>query len=171
MKIFYSLICTFFYTVAFAQTDNFVNNIRGTVEQINKDKSLIKKTLESEQFLEQPADGGGQLVGYFKNGQLVKIVEHIGLSSCVDITEYYIQDNKLIFVYTQGKEFEYVDRLASYNLNLQKVTMECRFYYQDDKLLKSVLTGSTRCSGQPVVSWSQKYQDNYFRYSKLLIVK
>ncbi|WP_018343677.1 hypothetical protein [Cytophaga aurantiaca] len=152
----------------FAQTDNVVNSIRKAVEQINADKSLTTKTLDNEQFLEQTTDRGGQLTGYFKNGILVKIVERIGLSSCVDINEYYIQDNKLIFVYAQGKEFKYIDSSATFNSSFQTVTMECRFYFQEDKLLKSVLSGSTRCEGKPSESWFKKYQDKYVRYVLLL---
>jgi hypothetical protein len=171
MKAFYILIFTLFGMASFAQTDNSVNNIRKAVEQINADKSLTTKTLENEQFLQQVTDGGGQLTGYFKNGELIKIVERIGLSSCVDITEYYIQNNKLIFVYARGKEFEYIDSLAAFNSSIQKLTMECRFYYKDGALLTSVLTGSTRCGGQPAVSWSQTYQGNYVRYTKLLTTK
>ena len=110
-------------------------------------------------MFEYATDGGGQLTGYFKNGQLLKMVERIGLSSCVNTTEFYLQDNKLIFVYTQGKEFKYVDSLATFNSRIQTVTMECRFYFHNNKMIKSILTGSTRCGGQPSDSWAKNYLD------------
>jgi hypothetical protein len=171
MKTFYTLTFVLFCTVTLAQTDNSLNKIRKTVEQTNKDKSLTTKTLDNEQFLQQTTDGGGQLTGYFKNGQLVKIIEWVGLSSCIDITEYYLKDDKLIFVYSQGKELQYIDSIATFNSNQQTLTMECRFYIHNDTLLKSILTGSTRCAGQPSDSWVRNYQDNYLRYIKLLTKK
>lgn len=79
MKTFYTLTFVLICIVTFAQTDNSLNKIRKTVEQINKDKSLTTKTLNNEQFLQETTDGGGQLIGYFKSGQLVKIVERVGL--------------------------------------------------------------------------------------------
>jgi len=112
-------------------------------------------------------DGGGHVIGYFKNGQLVKMDEFIGLSSCVNITTYYLQDNKLIFVYTQGKEFQYVDSIATFNSNIQTVTMECRFYFDNGKMIKSILKGATRCGGQPLDSWAKTDQDECVRYINL----
>ncbi len=74
----------------YAQSGNTgINKIRKIVTQINKDSDYSKRKLENEEFLEQMTDNGGELTGYFKNRKLVKIVEWIGLSSCVNITEYY----------------------------------------------------------------------------------
>src|SRR6187551_1270780 len=84
MRIIYTVIFLFFYTLAFAQTDSLkIEKIRKTVQNINKDTTYTIKTLKGEEFIEpnQMPDGGGQLIGYFKNGQLVKIDEFIGLSS------------------------------------------------------------------------------------------
>ncbi len=168
MKIFYTLVFVLFGVLAYAQTDIELNKIKLTVEQINKDTSYTTKTLKNEQFLAKMTDGGGQLTGYFKNGELLKIIERIGLSSCININEYYLQDNKLIFVYIRGKEFKYIDSLSTFYSGVQTLTMDCRFLFQDDKLLKSFLNGSTRCSGQPSDSWARIYQDNFLRYLNLL---
>jgi hypothetical protein len=119
----------------------------------------------------QMTDGGGQVTGYFKNGQLVKMVEFIGLSSCVNITEYYVQDAKLIFAYTLGKEFLYVDSIATFNSSIQNLTMECRFYFKENKIIKSILKGQTRCSGKPIVDWTKDYLEETTRYRKLLTKK
>ena len=151
-----------FFTDSFSQADSSrINKIRKIVQQINKDTSdgnaLYETiTLNNGEFMtEYMTDGGGQLSGYFKNGHLVKMVERIGLSSCVNTTEFYLKDNKLIFTYIQGKEFKYVDSLATFNSSIQTVTMECRFYFYKDKMIKSILTGSTRCGGEPSDSWAK----------------
>jgi len=156
--------------LAFAQSDSSrIDKIRKTVQNINKDTTYTIKTLKSEEFIDpnQAPDGGGHLIGYFKNGQLVKIDEFIGLSSCLDITTYYLHDNKLIFVYTQGKEFQYVDSLATFNSNIQTVTMECRFYFDNGQMIQSILNGATRCGGQPLDSWAKTDQDKCTRYINL----
>ena len=168
MKTLYILIGVLYCTATFAQTEISVKNIRKAVKQINADKSLTTRIIDNAQISKQGTDGGDKLTGYYKNGQLVKIVESIGLSSCMNITEYYLQDNKLIFVYAQGKEFKYEESLATYNSSVQIVTMESRFYFQDDKLVKSILTGSTRCSDSPLAGWSTNYQEKFLQYVKLL---
>lgn len=164
-----SLYAVFISVDSYAQTYNaIINKIRKTVEQINKDTGYITKTLDNEQFLQQTTDGGGQLTGYFKNGKLVKIVEFIGLSSCVNITDYYFKESKLIFVYVTGKEFLYVYSLSTFNSNIQSVTMEYRFYFNNEKMVKKILKGQTRCSGQLGANWSTDFIAETNRYKNLL---
>ncbi|MEO7210541.1 MAG: hypothetical protein ABIY35_06330 [Chitinophagaceae bacterium] len=161
-----------FCSQTFAQADSIViKKIRKTVEQINKDCGYTIKILDNEEFMGQITDGGGQVTGYFKKGQLVKIDEFIGLSSCVNTTTYYLKDNKLIFVYTQGKEFQYVDSIATFNSSIQTVTMECRFYFENDKMIESIFKGATRCGGPPLDSWAKNYLDDTTRYIDLFTKK
>ena len=56
----------------FGQTHSRVNSVRQWVEKINNDTLYTVKKLENEQWMEQMTDGGGELTGYFKDGQLVK---------------------------------------------------------------------------------------------------
>ena len=167
-QIIYTLPIFLFCTLTFAQTDRAVNKIRKAVEQINKYTGYTTKTLENEQFLEQMTDGGGHLTGYFKDGKLVKIVEWVGLSICVNTTEYYLQDNELIFVHAHGSQPPYIDSLAAFDYGKLALTMECRYYFKDSKMIASILHGSTICSGQPSNSWAKQYQDECLSYSKLL---
>ena len=148
--------------------ENSIDNIRHVVEQINKDSGYSKKVLNNEEFLEHSTDGGGELTGYFKNGQLVKIREWIGLSSCINITEYYLQSGKLIFTYTEGSDFAYNDSLESFDYEKSARTMECRFYYENSKLIKNIFKGESRCSGKPTIEWSKDYLKECSRYQKLL---
>ncbi|QKG52608.1 hypothetical protein [Hymenobacter sp. BRD67] len=157
------------FQTVFGQTNiDKVVRIKREVEQINLQGGYAKKTLANEAFMPNITDGGGQLTGYFKDGQLMKIVEWVGLSSCINTTEYYFQNGNLIFVYTQGKIFKYEKNKSSYNPAVEAVAMEARFYFSDSKMIKSILKGETICSGKPLESWVSDYKDNCKRYSRLL---
>ncbi len=169
MRTLFTSTLFLFNLLAFSQENkNSIDKIRLVVEQINKDSGFSKKLLSNEAFLEHTTDGGGELTGYFKNGELVKIKEWVGLSSCINITDYYLQSGKLIFTYTEGSEFAYNDSLESFDYKKLVRTMECRFYYENGKLIKSILKGESRCTGKPVPEWSKDYQSECSRYQKLL---
>jgi len=164
------LTLTFFIfaTLLFGQTENKVEQIRKTVEHINRDTLYTIETLDNEQWMEHMTDGGGQLTGYFKNGQLVKIVERIGLSSCTSLYEYYLQDNVLLFVYGQEKVFAYEESTGSFDYTNQKTGMECRFYFDKSKLIQSKFTGQTRCSDPPSDTQAADLLADSKRYAALL---
>ena len=143
-----------------------IGDIRKQVQLINASKGMMVKVLNNEEFLDQMPDGGGELKAYFKNGRLVKVVEWIGSSSCTQTTEYYIQEGKLIFVYCSGKDFSY---LKSGSTTSPKLVMECRFYYQNNQLLKSLIRGKTKCSDAPDKNWARQFSDSLLKYKKLLI--
>ncbi|HRD54555.1 MAG TPA: hypothetical protein PKY96_18090 [Flavobacteriales bacterium] len=139
------------------------------VQEIDAAKDYEIRTLENEEFLEQMTDGGGDLTGLFGSGRLVKIIERIGFSSCVNITEYYFENSQLVFVSSQGLEFAYVDSTASFDLDVQDVTMEARFYFHENNLVKADLEGSTRCGGAPTGEWATVYQTEAVRLKDLLM--
>ena len=142
--------------------------VRKEVERINTDTSYTTRSIENEQFLQQMTDGGGDMTGYFHNGELVKIIERVGLSSCVNITEYYFDDSNLIFVYAIGREFLYVDSLAAFDASSQSTTMECRFYFNDGEVIHKILHGQTRCGGQLGTDWVIDFVPKATRYRELL---
>lgn len=85
--------------VCYAQTlTQKIANIRTEVQRINNDSGYKIKTLSNEQFLDEMPDGGGELQGYYRNGDLIKIVEIIHQSSCINITEYYLLQSLMHFV-------------------------------------------------------------------------
>lgn len=127
----------------FGQTEEQVKAIRIAVEQINNDSTYVKKVLDNEQWLEHGTDNGAELTAFFKNGKIVKIIEWVGLSNYVSIYEYYIQNNSLIFVYAQEKAFKYDDKSDSFDYNNSIVTCEKRYYFKNEKLIKSKFTGQS----------------------------
>jgi len=153
---------------AFTQVDERVKSIQQFVSLVNHEKNYTIKNLEAEEFMDHTTDGGGELTGYFKNGELIKIVEWIGLSSCITVFEYYIQNKSLVFVYGQEKIFSYSDSLQTFDPSVQTVGMECRFYFNKEKIFKKKLKGATRCS-QPPIEITEKYLlDSYNDYLKKL---
>jgi hypothetical protein len=161
------LALVFLTTLLFGQSGDKVEQVRKAVEEINR-ASTTTKTLENGQFMEHMTDGGGKLTGYFKNGELVKVLEWVGLSSCVTNYEYYIRDGNLIFVYGQEKIFPYVDSTATFDYSTQTVSMECKFYFDNDKLIKSKFTGQPRCSNEPSDAHAPDLLDTSKRYLELL---
>jgi len=172
MRTFCTAVILSFSLFAFAQTDNSkIIKIREAVEHINKDSGYIIKKLDADKFMEETTDNGAELTAYFKNNELVKIVEWVGLSSCISVTEYYLKNNKLIFTYTKGSEHPYSDSLQTLDYNKLVMTMECRFYFENDKLIKSILKGSTHCAGEATVEFAEEDVKEYLRYKKLLLNK
>lgn len=147
------------------QKDYPVDKIRKQVQLVNAARGLTVKVLKSEEFLDQTPDGGGELKGYYQAGKLLKIVEWLGLSNCTQTTEYYLHEGKLIFVYCSGKDFSY---LKAGGTTTPKLVMECRFYYQNGQLLKSLIKGKTKCSGSPNEDWAKQFNNSFVKYKELL---
>ncbi|MGV9013675.1 MAG: hypothetical protein ACOH13_13870 [Flavobacteriales bacterium] len=148
-----------------------IGTIRRIVQEINTAKDYEVKTLDIEDLSDEMTDGGGELTAWMRNGRVVKMVEWLGLSSCVDITEYYLQDSQLVFVYEQGSESPYVDSIGSFDRTILDRTMEARFYFHDGKLIKSDLRGFTRCGGAPSKEWAVKCQREALRLKDLFTRK
>lgn len=62
-------------TLAQAQIDSaYLLTVDRRVQATNAEKDHEPRTLENDEFLEYTTDGGGELKGYVKNGELVKMV-------------------------------------------------------------------------------------------------
>jgi hypothetical protein len=46
--------------------------------------------------------------------------------------------------------------------------MECRFYCDNDKTIKTILSGARRCRGQPEQDWAMGYLKIFLQFKKLL---
>lgn len=129
----------------FGQKENdTILNIRKSVEQINKDSGYTIKKLNNEEFLEETTDGGGELTGYFKNKKIYKIFERIGFSNFISVNEYYFLNEQLIFVYEQEIDPQWSDSINTYDWQKQKLVYEGRYYYDNGRLIKSIIKGEKR---------------------------
>jgi hypothetical protein len=132
-------------TTALAQTkDEKVTNIQDKFRTINSETGYLVKRLTNEQFLERMTDGGGELTGYFRNGQVKKIIERIGFSSCVRTFEYYLWDGQLIFVYEKEEDFPYVGSTGTLDYTKLELVFEGRYYFDDGKAIETKMTGQKR---------------------------
>lgn len=139
------LVITFFSINVFSQNiKQDIQEIRGQFKWANSQKDFTKIVLENEEFEDNiPSEGCG-LEGYYKDGVLYKIVESDMVSMASYTNEYYLKNNKLIFVFR--KEVEYSAPISSGEKINTNTTYEERVYYKDGKIIrhlekmKSVLT-------------------------------
>lgn len=111
---------------------------------INRDNSLTRQTLKNEEFLTHMTDGGGELTGYFKNGQIEKITRQIGLSYGIETYDYYFTNGQLIFVYELLKGFIYNESTSKFDYTKAETNFIGRYYFKDNKLIDSETTGHNR---------------------------
>lgn len=160
--------------IASAQIDStYILAIDRRVEAIDAVKDYEVRTLVNEEFLEQMTDGGGELTGYLKNGQIVKIVSWVGLSSCIHISEYYFERSKLVFVQEHGYEFAYVDSTGSFDPDVQNLTMVNRYYFRNGGSAPVSQKGATRCytPSAPIKETIWIYHDEAAHLKELLMGK
>ncbi len=132
-------------TTAQGQTkDSIAKDIEEKFQRINLDSGYLVKTLENEQFLEHMTDGGGILTGYFKNGQINKITEQLGLSYGIKTFEFYFWDGQLIFVYEKEEDFPHIEANGSLDYNKLELVFEGRYRFNNGKLIETEIQGKKR---------------------------
>jgi len=145
-----TFILTFllFTTLLFGQKEEKIKTIRKTVEKINTDTSYIVKKLDNDYFVNQKneaTDGGQELTGYYKNGQVKKIIYVVGLSYGMTTYEYYYTDNQLLFVFQKQDTYAQVKdslgQFTGYNYTKLEPAFEGRYYFDKAKLFETKKTG------------------------------
>lgn len=146
-KILIAFVSVVFFQFAYSQTvEESINQIRADYKWINEQQDYTVIVLNNEDFLDFVTDNGAELKGFFKDGKLYKMVETIGLSSAVTVTEYYFWDDNLLFIYGTEKTYkqilnddgEFVE-LDYANTELQ---YEIRLYYADKKEIRKLEKGT-----------------------------
>jgi hypothetical protein len=138
-----------FTAISFAQTrDEQIKLIRKKFEIINKDTTLRKVTLENEEFLTNMTDGGGELTGFYKNKEIKKIYEWIGLSNGISIKEFYFDKGQLIFVYEKFDSFVFDDKKNEFDHTKTKTVFEGRYYFSNKKLISKSTKGDKSLAAQ-----------------------
>jgi len=147
--IFLFFIGTVIFIVSFAQTkDEQIKLIRKKFEIVNRDTTLRKVTLENEEFLTNMTDGGGELTGFYKNKEIKKIYEWIGLSNGISIKEFYFDSGQLIFVYEKFDSFVFDDKKNEFDLSKTKTVFEGRYYFSNKKLFSESTKGDKSLAAQ-----------------------
>jgi hypothetical protein len=113
------------------------------IRQINQDKTLQKITSTGEEVTDHTTDGGAELVGYYKNGNLKKITRTIGLSNGIESFDYYFENEKLVFICELFNGFV-PDSTGALNFEKTETNFIGRYYFRDDKLIDNQTTGHNR---------------------------
>lgn len=135
-----------------------VLQIREVFRQINEFKNYRIVTIDdSEAFLGNVTDNGGSLTGYYKEDTLKKIVEWVGLSNRVIQNEYYFDNGKLVFVYAVERQYSLKSTSLESDFTKLNKTFEGRYYFNNNKLFKTVLHGKVTEETQDFLSSSKEY--------------
>jgi hypothetical protein len=122
--------------------------------------------------MSQTTDGGGELIGYFKNGQIEKITISIGLSYGIETYHYYFTNGQLIFIYELLDGFIYNDSTSKFDYTKTEINFIGRYYFKDNKLIDSETTGHNRFENDTLdiettlVQEMNEYLDKLKRNSK-----
>lgn len=114
-----------------------INQIRKTVSSINSEKNYQIKVLDNDYFVDKKnevTDNGQELMGFYKNDKLKKIVHEIGLSNKKIVTQYYFNEGNLIFVLE--KIFIIIDKNGY--LKKPKLFSKRKTYFQGGKIIKDI---------------------------------
>ncbi|MDQ2718928.1 MAG: hypothetical protein M3Z26_04090 [Bacteroidota bacterium] len=94
---------------------------------------------DAEEFLGHNPDNGGSLKGYYEAGSLKKIVEWVGLSNKIIQNEYYLDNGKLIFVYSTESRYKYNDSLQVFDYSKPELFFKGRYYFDNEKLFDVII--------------------------------
>jgi len=130
----------------FSQTEKeSIDSIKSQFKWINEQTDFTIAELNNEDYLEHIPDNGGQLKGYFKNDSLYKIVEWFGSSYAIMITEYYLWNSELFFVYDIEKNFNQIiditDGFIGFDYSKTEIKYESRHYFVNDQEIKKLEKG------------------------------
>ena len=148
------LISSFIFFESLSQVPGdkrkMVEEIRKRFQQINSEEGLQQVKMEdAEEILGHATDGGATLTGYFKKDTLKKIIEWVGLSNRVIQTEYYLDNGRLLFVYSTEKQYAYNDSLQTLDYAKLVPSFQGRYYFNNENLIDALLSPKRR---QPSVS-------------------
>ena len=147
--IFSFFLGVLFFFVSFDQTkEEQIKSVRKKFEIINRDTTLRKVALENEEFLTNMTDGGGELTGFYKNKEIKKIYEWIGLSNGISTKEFYFDKEQLIFVYEKFDSFVFDDKKNEFDLTKTKTIFEGRYYFNNEKLFSKSTKGNKALAAQ-----------------------
>jgi len=137
-----SVFLVFCFSLVGAQDKQLImNQVRKECDAINKDKVMKAVVLNNEDFLDHITDGGGKLTGFYRKGEVKKIVCWIGLSFGTENVEYYFKNNKLIFVYEEFNTFLFDKKTQNLRYDTTEKTFEGRYYFDDNLLIKKFIKG------------------------------
>ena len=158
------------FTSLYAQSVNDkIGKIKSQYEWINSQSNFSSIHINNADFLDISSDHGAELIGYFKNDTLFRIIEKIGLSYAIMTTEYYVWDTDLFFVYDNEQNYEQIidsiDGFIGFNLDKVHIAYENRRYFHERIEIDSLESGK-RLIG---LSTPTNFQEKFKSYQNLLM--
>lgn len=135
------------FETSYSQThEQITYNIKLEFQRINSLNNLKQIELENEAFMKLLTDGGGSLIGYFEDEKLIKVIEKFGLSYGVVLTEFYLKDDQLIFVYQTedhfGGMYDSLENWIGYDYKKSLENQyQGRYYFHDGRKVKVLQNG------------------------------
>ncbi len=166
-----ALLIFFMFSVSalFAQNNpDRITEIKKSVELINHKKLSIRTISGSGEILGETTDGSAVLKGYYENDNLRKIVLEVGLSTCKDVSQYFFEQGALIFAYEKEDGFVYDEVKNDFDYHKTQHLMDCRFYFDHDKIIKTLISGNARCNVTPTGKTAVDIINECSRYIALL---
>ena len=126
-------------------------HIQQYCQGINNDPRLKVVTLNNEDFMKmgEVTDGYNQLIGYFRNDSLVKMVEYGGYSNGNCVTEYYLENGGLAYVTDVFKPFVPRETGNAPDFPRTQGTYEARHYLYKGKIIKQSFVGANPFEEEP----------------------
>jgi hypothetical protein len=147
MKKLLLMLCFFNSTILLAQEIvDLKNNINNTVTKINKEKNTVTKYVTNVQYIKLN-NNAGTVKGVFKNKECIKIIRVIGTEYNYIIDEYFLKNEKLIYVSETQNNFEYNDTLATYDYEKIGLHFSGSYWFNDNKEIDEISTGHNRFEG------------------------
>ncbi len=140
-----------------------INEIRSQFKWINNQKDFQKTYFENDEFTDQIPSEGCQLDVFYKDTSIYKIIQMDAVSNAVFTTEYYLKNNKLIFVFR--KEECFIFPVENDSITKFKTQYEERVYYKDKKIIRHLEKGSS------LLNENIDYQKQFEEYKHLINTK
>ncbi len=128
----------------YGQKEELIKEISLAVEKINTDSTYTVKILDNDYFNKKSGeapDGGQELSGYYKKGQIKKVVKTFGISCGHTIEQFYYENEQLIFVFVKQEVFPNASDSSRLDYTKLETKYEARYYFTKGKLIKAKTSG------------------------------
>jgi hypothetical protein len=124
------VLLLFAFKPSFGQSaEDLINSIKLKTEAIDEVKTYKEVRLKEEQFLGN-APKGSELKGYFQNDRLFKSICSIVTSFGIEQTEYYYNNDTLLFARVTERHFKTKGNQTK--IRDTKVVLEGKYYYNEN---------------------------------------
>jgi hypothetical protein len=121
-----------FYRIGISQTPDTIS-IDNIVKRIENDKELKTVSVTDEKYFEKMEDFNGEIVGYFKNKELVKISAYSTYGKELYEYCYYLVDDKPVYCWFHVSEDEGTE-YVKFNKSKTKLIRGDEMYFSNNKI-------------------------------------